>query len=118
MDYDRTSQNLRTRQKYSKFPVPPFASTYGLKSMDIMDRSERLQYSNEILPSIISGVHKMHSVLFCNPFKLDMLVNNIVLGKKIETSPNNKSVKRSNRYYVVLQKTESQNQLFSIYNWY
>ena len=47
-----------------------------------------------------------------------MLVNNIVLGKKIETSPNNKSVKHSNRYYVVLQKTEGQNQLFSIYSWY
>ena len=26
----------------------------------------------------------MHSVLFCNPFKPDMLVNNIVLGKKLK----------------------------------
>ena len=53
--------------------------------MDIMrNRSERLQYSNEILPSSISGVQKMHSVLFCNPFKPDMLVNNIALGKKLK----------------------------------
>ena len=82
IDYGRTSQNLRTGQIYFKFPGPLLASTYGLKSMDIMNRSEFLRYSNEIPPSIISGVQKLHSVLSCNPFKLDMLVNDIILGRQ------------------------------------
>ena len=52
MDYDSTSQNLRTVQIYSKFPGPPLTSTYGLKNMDITNRSERLRYSNEYLPAL------------------------------------------------------------------